>query len=60
MKSMLDLTKKLDMATVAEGIETDKQMDFLRLTSGDLVQGYVISKPVPVREFEMLVSSQKI
>ena len=60
VKSMLDLTKKLDMATVAEGIETDKQMDFLRLTSCDLVQGYVISKPVPVREFEMLVSSQKI
>lgn len=56
VKSIIDMTKKLDMSTVAEGIETSNQMDFLSTTPCDLVQGYVISKPVPIKDFEKLVS----
>lgn len=58
VKSMIDMTKKLDMSTVAEGIETSNQMDFLSMTPCDLIQGYVISKPIPIGQFEKLVAEQ--
>ena len=58
VRSIIDMTKKLDMSTVAEGIETVDQINFLNMTPCDLVQGYVISKPVPIREFEKLVAEQ--
>lgn len=52
--SVLDMAKSLDMETVAEGIETMEQVDFLSQTSCDLVQGYVFSKPLPILSFEKL------
>lgn len=56
VKSIIDMTNKLEMSTVAEGIETHDQMKFLSDTSCDLVQGYVISRPLPMKEFESLVA----
>ena len=55
VKSIIDMTKALDMLTVAEGIESEKQMDFLNHTACDYVQGYIISKPLPIKEFEKLI-----
>ena len=36
---------------VAEGVETQAQLDFLKAHQCDEVQGYLISKPVPAAEF---------
>lgn len=55
VKSVVDLANSLEMATVAEGIETMSQTDFLRTVSCDLIQGFVFSKPLPIEEFEKLV-----
>ena len=52
------MAKELDMTTVAEGIETVPQVEFLKHTTCDLIQGYVYSKPVPVHEFEKLLDGQ--
>ncbi len=53
--SILEMATKLGIKTVAEGVETKEQVDFLRETSCDIVQGYYYSKPVPIEEFEKLL-----
>lgn len=55
--SVIDLAEKLSMTTVAEGVESQKQVDFLKQSSCDMVQGYVFSKPVPIPDFEALAFS---
>ena len=55
VKSIIDMTKALNMLTVAEGIESKQQTEFLNNTACDFIQGYVISKPVTIREFENMI-----
>ena len=45
------MVKDLDLKVIAEGVETQEQLDFLKQSSCDLVQGYFFSKPLPVEEF---------
>lgn len=52
--SVIELAAKLNMTTVAEGVETDAQEDFLKGTTCDLLQGYIFSRPVPPEEFERM------
>ena len=40
------------MRTVAEGVETQGDVDYLRSLGCDYIQGYVFYKPMPVDEFE--------
>lgn len=42
---------ELGLQVVAEGVETQEQLDFLKTTTCDLIQGYVCFKPMPVGEF---------
>ncbi|WP_367942433.1 bifunctional diguanylate cyclase/phosphodiesterase [Enterocloster citroniae] len=51
---LVDLSKRLHVQVVAEGIETTEQVEYLRSIGCDMVQGYVFSKPLPAREFEKL------
>lgn len=61
IKSIIDMAKHIDMKTVAEGVETNEQLNFLKTTDCDMIQGYIFSKPIPVREFEkQLQESQSI
>lgn len=56
--SVIDLARKLEMKTVAEGVESDSQVEFLRKTGCDMVQGYVFSKPLKLDEFDALLKVQ--
>ena len=51
ISSMIDLCHKLDMYCVAEGIETEAQVELLRQMHCDRLQGYYIGKPMPPEEF---------
>lgn len=51
IENVMQMAKKLNIHTVAEGVETKEHIDFLRETGCDIVQGYYYSKPVPVSEF---------
>ncbi|MBQ4133507.1 MAG: GGDEF domain-containing protein [Desulfovibrionaceae bacterium] len=53
--AVVALARKLGMKTVSEGVETSGQLEFLRQVNCDMVQGFVISKPVPPDEFEKMV-----
>lgn len=58
--SVIDLAKKLSMGTVAEGVETPRQVEFLQQADCDMVQGYVFSRPVPLAEFEQMAFGREI
>nr|MCR5623607.1 EAL domain-containing protein [Lachnospiraceae bacterium] len=46
------LARKLNMKTVAEGIEIKEQVDFLAEEGCDMIQGYYYAKPMPGEEYE--------
>ena len=45
----------LNLKVVAEGVETDEQLTFLKKVGCDYVQGYLFSKPVPEDEMKRLI-----
>ncbi len=52
MTSIVELGHKLDVCIVAEGIETQQQVDLLKRVGCDMIQGYFYSRPLPIAEFE--------
>jgi diguanylate cyclase (GGDEF)-like protein len=53
--TIIDLAHAFDMTTVAEGVETKGQLDYLARAGCDESQGYLHSRPVPRAEFEQLL-----
>ncbi len=47
IEAVVSLSQKFGVKVVAEGVETDEQMEFLRNAGCDIVQGYYISRPLP-------------
>ena len=54
VRMILTLAQSLNLVTVAEGVETESQRDFLIYHGCDTVQGYLYSKPLPVDQIERL------
>lgn len=48
----LQLAEMMQMKTVAEGIETEQQVERIRTLGGDFIQGYYYSKPLAIKDFE--------
>ncbi|NKC30137.1 EAL domain-containing protein [Falsiroseomonas selenitidurans] len=48
IRAVLQLCRGLGLKACAEGVETQSQLDFLRLEGCELVQGYLIGRPHPV------------
>jgi len=55
----ISMAQKLGLELVAEGVETQEQFDWLVEQGCDLMQGYLMSKPVPYEEFVELLASHK-
>lgn len=47
VQTVIELAAKLGMRTVAEGIETQAQLEQLRRTRCDAVQGFLLARPMP-------------
>jgi predicted signal transduction protein with EAL and GGDEF domain len=54
-QAIISMGKALGMTVVAEGVETVEQQTFLRDHGCDEMQGFIFSKPVPVRELAELL-----
>jgi EAL domain-containing protein (putative c-di-GMP-specific phosphodiesterase class I) len=52
IKAIISIGQGLGLDLVAEGVETETQLRFLREQGCREVQGYLISKPMPARQFE--------
>jgi diguanylate cyclase (GGDEF)-like protein len=54
-RTIIGIAKRLNMKVVAEGVETESQLQFLKTEQCDELQGYLFSKPLPVDEFITLL-----
>lgn len=52
IESVIHLAKALSITTVAEGIENEVQLGFMKSICCDIGQGYYFAKPMPAEEFE--------
>ncbi|TQV72108.1 EAL domain-containing protein [Aliikangiella marina] len=57
--SLVDLSHKLGIKVVAEGVEEKQQLSQLMKIDCDYVQGYYFAKPMPVSEFEEFVANRR-
>jgi EAL domain-containing protein (putative c-di-GMP-specific phosphodiesterase class I) len=55
--AVISLGQKLNLRVIAEGVETDDQVAFLRENNCDEMQGYHFSKPVTVQAIEELLKT---
>lgn len=51
LEGIFDFANRLHLNTVAEGIETEEQLTFLRNSGCKVVQGYIFDKPMPETHF---------
>ncbi|MEE1517105.1 MAG: EAL domain-containing protein [Lachnospiraceae bacterium] len=51
LSSIVEMSKKLNIAVLCEGVENDSQNEFLRKIGCDMVQGYYYSQPLSEEEF---------
>ncbi|MCI1040807.1 putative bifunctional diguanylate cyclase/phosphodiesterase [Pseudomonas putida] len=51
VSAIVALGQALGLRIVAEGVETDKQQDFLTRLGCDSLQGYLLGQPVPAEQF---------
>jgi diguanylate cyclase (GGDEF)-like protein/PAS domain S-box-containing protein len=55
IEAIVEMVRKLGLTTVAEGVEHQKQLDCLRLSNCDCVQGFLLGKPLPATEVVGLI-----
>ncbi len=56
---IIAMAKTLKLSTVAEGVETQAHLDFLKQNDCDEFQGFLISPPVPASQFEELLIASR-
>jgi diguanylate cyclase (GGDEF)-like protein/PAS domain S-box-containing protein len=59
VNGMIAFAKSLKLAVICEGIETEAQASAIRSTACDVLQGYLIGKPMPAGEFQALLLAQR-
>ncbi|WP_210254831.1 EAL domain-containing protein [Methylocapsa sp. S129] len=57
--AVISLGQKLNLRVIAEGVETDGQVAFLRENNCDEMQGYHFSKPIPACDIEKLLAARQ-
>jgi diguanylate cyclase len=58
--TLIELAQAVGLATVAEGIETEAQLARLLREGCDFVQGFLLSKPLPLDELEALLACEGV
>ncbi len=58
VKAVISLARAIDMTVIAEGVETEQQLNDLQQLGCDLLQGYHFSRPLPFSEALELLKTQ--
>jgi diguanylate cyclase (GGDEF)-like protein len=59
ISAMIDLAHHIDLKVVAEGVENMEQFDFLKQSGCDLVQGYLLARPMKPEAINALLIQQE-
>lgn len=60
LDSIIELSGKLGVGIVAEGVETVAQRDYLAQHRVDFQQGYLFARPMPLHEFVAALTTQPV
>lgn len=60
VKSVIDMAKDIGISTLAEGVETKEQVEFLKDAGCSKIQGFYFSKPAAIRECSIWMKREKI
>ena len=55
LSKVISMAVGLDLKVIAEGVETDKESQLIEKYGGQIIQGYLISKPVPADDVQGLI-----
>lgn len=58
-ESIIYMVKRLGYETVAEGVETKEQFEYLKSIDCDNIQGYFMGRPMPAHEVEKLLEKME-
>lgn len=59
VKNMIQLMRDLHVSILAEGVETESQVKFLREADCHYAQGYFYARPMPLNQFEFLLKANQ-
>jgi len=59
VKSVITLAQDLQIGVVSEGVETTEQLEYLRQTNCDEIQGYLIGRPISADRIFALLDQTK-
>ena len=55
---IIAMAHSLKLSVVAEGVETDEQRSFLQSKQCDIMQGYLVSRPLPIVEITNFLTAE--
>ena len=55
ISAVTDMARDMNLRVIAVGVETEEQLEFLRSTGCQEVQGFLFSGPLPAEEFRKLI-----
>lgn len=59
VRTIIQMARSLNLKTIAEGVETERQTEMLRLQHCDEVQGYHFARPMPAEDFERYITARQ-
>jgi EAL domain-containing protein (putative c-di-GMP-specific phosphodiesterase class I) len=60
MRSIIGLGKALGIPVIAEGVETEREREFLRSEGCDEIQGFLIGRPAPIATYAGLTHGDAV
>ena len=58
ISAVISMARALKLRVVAEGVETEDQLAFLRRQHCETIQGFLYSRPLPAEEFEAVLATK--
>lgn len=60
VRTIIAMARSMNLGVIAEGVETDEQLGYLRNFGCDHYQGYLFAKPMPIKEFEVMQEARSL